>query len=1129
MSKYPVPDSKRSLSPAHPPRLSVLPNETLRIRAMSNPINSRLPQPKTRLAQKDEAIRRKLETEQSRKRSATAPSSSVNVVKRKPAAPKGTLAALRPSPALTVLETTSVAEASRLCATKRANCILVADEEEGLTGVFTAKDLTYRVIAEGLDPRTTILRQVMTPDPVVTRDTSTVTDALELMVSNKIRHLPIYSEDESIVGVADLTKVFHETLGNAQRRSLASEQLFSAMTGVATEIGTSADMLAWAAKLRAKTTLPDLALALGSLGPPATIGPKTSVRTAAQIMKENDTSAVCVIEETTLSPGSGRRSPRLVGILTCEDILLRVIAAGLDASYCSVVRVMALRPETIIPTTNNQRSHVAVADEGEHLLAIVNILSLAEASQDQIRASNEDLAIPETTTESRPMLGRFLESIRSDTPASEHSTEPPVPSHEDVPLSPRSEASTSDSMTVVDELSAMSMSPKSLKDLPLGGDIHSPREFFKALPMGHSPFVSPQISPSNSMTGETYVFKFTSPGGITHRLEARSDDSKGLKKMVVEKLVTDPLFNSTSVPDASNRPDPHDFGLFYKDEDGDDVAITDDNNVRHAVAASKKQGTDRVMLIVKGGRNWVATGESSSGVKEVAAALPPVSQTTPELSQAVEPPRVEFPVIQDAPPRYTPKSTTEEVMTQVGIAQVSTPTQVITFPVQVSPEPATVKQGLPLNLFPLKAGSSEPDVRKSERSPPPPTFPLDEKHRLTPTIAPNSSTRGGRSEDGATAKRIKELVIRLATIFEDVVQYKSLLLCQDADAQKLLDAFQTLLDTPGLGPKFKGNLTVATQRLSRRAGLYPTCYNLEDVEMVEDSPIAAGSFADIYKGSFLGQAVCLKVIRVYQNSNFQSFLKLMELRAAVFGRGYHLGTIIALEPSSCLRTLSLQWAPLSRFAVDAKWRHQPLYQRTSPYSEILHWTANSSAGSRGGSIRWQAPELFDVEKDEVVHNTNASDVYAFSCVAYELFTGNLPFFEQAREPAVMIKVRDGELPSKPDPSNLAWSVWGLNETTWSLMQSCWHRDPARRPKIHEIVSYFQSMIHVDDRPLDSDDLVLTPTHFRDSVGGRADLPSVADLDNILKRSGHGYEAIPSASPLPTDGIKQLDNVLEATW
>ena len=63
----------------------------------------------------------------------------------KPTATKGTVAALKPSPALTVPEGITVSDASQLCAAKRTDCVLVVDEEEALSGIFTAKDLAYRV------------------------------------------------------------------------------------------------------------------------------------------------------------------------------------------------------------------------------------------------------------------------------------------------------------------------------------------------------------------------------------------------------------------------------------------------------------------------------------------------------------------------------------------------------------------------------------------------------------------------------------------------------------------------------------------------------------------------------------------------------------------------------------------------------------------------------------------------------------------------------------------------------------------------------------------------------------------------------------------------------------------------
>ena len=62
-----------------------------------------------------------------------------------PVGAPGTVSALRPLPALTVPQSISVADASQLCAAKRTDCVLVVDADDHLAGIFTAKDLAFRV------------------------------------------------------------------------------------------------------------------------------------------------------------------------------------------------------------------------------------------------------------------------------------------------------------------------------------------------------------------------------------------------------------------------------------------------------------------------------------------------------------------------------------------------------------------------------------------------------------------------------------------------------------------------------------------------------------------------------------------------------------------------------------------------------------------------------------------------------------------------------------------------------------------------------------------------------------------------------------------------------------------------
>ena len=93
-----------------------------------------------------QAIRKKIESELSRKRPTPKPRSGGGAgggssSRHQPKPKQGTVSALRPLPALTVPHSISVADASQLCAAKRTDCVLVVDEEEHLCGIFTAKDL----------------------------------------------------------------------------------------------------------------------------------------------------------------------------------------------------------------------------------------------------------------------------------------------------------------------------------------------------------------------------------------------------------------------------------------------------------------------------------------------------------------------------------------------------------------------------------------------------------------------------------------------------------------------------------------------------------------------------------------------------------------------------------------------------------------------------------------------------------------------------------------------------------------------------------------------------------------------------------------------------------------------------
>lgn len=75
-----------------------------------------------------------------------------------------------------------------------------------LVGIFSERDLMSRVVAEGLDPRTTQVEQVMTRDPLTVSPSESVENCMLLMRRHGFRHLPI-CEGQRLIAVVSLRDI----------------------------------------------------------------------------------------------------------------------------------------------------------------------------------------------------------------------------------------------------------------------------------------------------------------------------------------------------------------------------------------------------------------------------------------------------------------------------------------------------------------------------------------------------------------------------------------------------------------------------------------------------------------------------------------------------------------------------------------------------------------------------------------------------------------------------------------------------------------------------------------------------------------------------------------------------------
>jgi len=90
-----------------------------------------------------------------------------------------------------------------------------------LVGMLTDRDITVRSVSDGFDPRTDLVRDVMTPEVVYCFEDQDVTEAAKLMREKQIRRLAVLNRNKRLTGIVSLGDLAVEA-GNEQ---LAGETL----------------------------------------------------------------------------------------------------------------------------------------------------------------------------------------------------------------------------------------------------------------------------------------------------------------------------------------------------------------------------------------------------------------------------------------------------------------------------------------------------------------------------------------------------------------------------------------------------------------------------------------------------------------------------------------------------------------------------------------------------------------------------------------------------------------------------------------------------------------------------------------------------------------------------------------
>ena len=103
--------------------------------------------------------------------------------------------------------TTTVREAVAILAERRIGAVPVMENGE-IAGIFSERDVIYRLSEIGAGVLDMPLGHIMTASPVTVEPDTSVIAALSLMTRRRIRHLPVLSGTDMIgfVSIGDLVK-----------------------------------------------------------------------------------------------------------------------------------------------------------------------------------------------------------------------------------------------------------------------------------------------------------------------------------------------------------------------------------------------------------------------------------------------------------------------------------------------------------------------------------------------------------------------------------------------------------------------------------------------------------------------------------------------------------------------------------------------------------------------------------------------------------------------------------------------------------------------------------------------------------------------------------------------------------
>ncbi|KAF7325990.1 Kinase-like protein [Mycena kentingensis (nom. inval.)] len=345
----------------------------------------------------------------------------------------------------------------------------------------------------------------------------------------------------------------------------------------------------------------------------------------------------------------------------------------------------------------------------------------------------------------------------------------------------------------------------------------------------------------------------------------------------------------------------------------------------------------------------------------------------------------------------------------------------------------------------------------------------------------------------------KHIISLLVSIFNSRRAEAEVLSLQANSAQTFMDVVQDALDHGSLSmPDDARKARRIIHKLSEICGLLPTALYIYGVRDREAWPSFGGGYGDIYRATYDGKPVALKYMRHFNlRGSGAHRQRLRFLREALVWRELqhpHILPLLGIDDKSFPLSLCMvsPWMENSTVVQYLKDRGRDgevvnrllfeiaqglayLHSRNIVHGDLRganiligpgpmhqacladfglsvfsHESSSMRTSTRAGCVYWMAPELIDPERFGITGKfvrTTASDVYAFGCVCFELYTGRPPF-ARFPEPTALLKVVSGKRAHRPRSIDAEPEI---SDSLWDRIVTYWAEDPSARPTLPTVV------------------------------------------------------------------------------